>query len=295
MSQLRAYALAAAIALGAAGCAPRPGEMAGGEQAAAGGEHPGQAVYGQWCASCHDDGQQSGAPSLEAIRTLNRATVKYALELGYMKIQAQNVPKEELAQLIDWLPVSEGSNDSWISAARCPVKVREVKLDGAARVSTTFGVTNAANRRQSAEETGLSKAQMKDLGVAWVVAFPQTPTMRSQPVIVGDTIFVAATDAGRLYALDTNSGCVKWSYVSEMTLRSSLTFAEATDKSPAAIIMGDAAGFVHAVNAKSGAKLWVSNARLNEYNRITGAPVVHDGKVITPVSAIEVNYAGQDD
>ena len=295
MNQFRAYALATAIALSMSACAPRPGEAAGGEHAAAGGEHPGQAVYGQWCASCHDDGGQSGAPSLEAIRTLNRATVKYALELGYMKIQAQNVPKEELAQLIDWLPVSEGSNDSWISAARCPVKVREVKLDGAARTSTTFGVKNDANRRQTAEETGLSKAQMKDLGVAWVVAFPQTPTMRSQPVIVGDTIFVAATDAGRLYALDTNSGCVKWSYVSDMTLRSSLTFAEATDKSPAAIIMGDAAGFVHAVNAKTGAKLWVSNARLNEYNRITGAPVVHDGKVITPVSAIEVNYAGQDD
>lgn len=295
MNQFRAYALATAIALGASACAPRPGEAAGGEHAALAAEHPGKAVYDQWCASCHDDGQQSGAPSLEAIRTLNRATVKYALELGYMKLQAKDVPKEELAQLIEWLPASEGSNDSWVSAARCPVKVREVKLDGAARTSTTFGVTNDANRRQTAEETGLSKAQMKDLDVAWVVAFPQTPTMRSQPVIVGDTIFIAATDSGRLYALDTNSGCVKWSYVSEMTLRSSLTFAEATEKSPAAIIMGDAAGFVHAVDARTGRKLWVSNARLNEYNRITGAPVVHDGKVITPVSAIEVNYAGQDD
>ena len=295
MNQFRAYALATAIALGATGCAPKPGEAAGGEHAALAAEHPGKAVYDQWCASCHDDGQQSGAPSLEAIRTLNRATVKYALELGYMKLQAKDVPKDELAQLVEWLPVSEGSNDSWVTAARCPVKVREVKLDGAARTSTTFGVTNDANRRQTADETGLSKAQMKDLGVAWVVAFPQTPTMRSQPVIVGDTIFIAATDAGRLYALDTNSGCVKWSYVSEMTLRSSLTFAEATDKSTAAIIMGDAAGFVHAVDAKNGRKLWVSNARLNEYNRITGAPVVHDDKVITPVSAIEVNYAGQDD
>ena len=71
---------------------------------------------------------------------------------------------------------------------------------------------------------------MKDLEVAWVAAFPQTPTMRSQPVIVGDTIFIAATDAGRLYALDTNSGCVKWHYVSDMTLRSSLSFAEMDER-----------------------------------------------------------------
>jgi polyvinyl alcohol dehydrogenase (cytochrome) len=295
MSRFRAVALAIAMSAVATACAPRPGEAFSTDHAAETGPHPGEAVYQQWCASCHDNGGQSGAPSFEAIRTLNRATVKYALELGYMKIQAKDVPADDLAQLIDWLPASEGSNDTWINAARCPVKSREVRLDGAPRTSTTFGVTNTSTRAQSAEDAGLTRAQMKDLEVAWVAAFPQTPTMRSQPVIVGDTIFIAATDSGRLYALDTNSGCVKWHYVSEMTLRSSLTFAEATDKSPAAIIMGDAAGFVHAVNAKTGAKLWVSNARLNEYNRITGAPVVHEGKVITPVSAIEVNYAGADD
>ena len=115
------------------------------------------------------------APSLAAIRTLNRATVKYALELGYMKIQAKDVPKPELAQLIEWLPESEGSVDSWTNAARCPVKVREVKLTDQPRTSTTFGVTGEANRAQTAKETGLTRAQMKDLEVAWVAAFPQTP------------------------------------------------------------------------------------------------------------------------
>lgn len=291
MGQVRAFALAAAIAVVVSGCAPGPGEIAAQSARA---EHPGKAVYDQWCASCHDDGGRSGAPSFEAIRQFNRATVKYALELGYMKIQAKDVPKEDLAQLIDWLPASDATNDGWIAAARCPVKLREVRLENAPRISTTFGVTNDANRRQSAEQTGLARAQMKDLEIAWVAAFPQTPTMRSQPVIIGDTIFIAATDSGRLYALDTNTGCVKWHYVSEMTLRSSLTFAEMGD-GDGAIIMGDAAGFVHAVDARTGRRLWVSNARLNEYNRITGAPVVHDGKVITPVSAIEVNYAGADD
>ena len=293
MGQFRAVALAAAIAFVATGCAPRPGEPTG-EHADAAAEHPGKAVYDQWCASCHDDGTKSGAPSLAAIRTLNRATVKYALELGYMKIQAKDVPKDDLAQLINWLPGAEGTNDEWVSQARCPVKLREVKLDGQPRTSTTFGVTNVANRAQTADQTGLTRDQMKDLEVAWVAAFPQTPTMRSQPVIIGDTLFIAATDAGRLYALDTNTGCVKWHYVSDMTLRSSLSFAE-MENGQGAIIMGDAAGFVHAVDARTGRKLWVSNARLNEYNRITGAPVVHEGKVITPVSAIEVNYAGQDD
>lgn len=290
----RFHAVAFAIALGVGACAPRPGEAASSEHAEQAGPHPGEAVYQQWCASCHDDGNKSGAPSLEAIRQLNRATVKYALELGYMKIQAKDVPKDELAQLIEWLPSADSTNDSWIEAARCPVKSREVRLTGQPRRSTTFGVQPEGTRAQDAEQAGLTKDQMSNLEVAWVAAFPQTPTMRSQPVIVGDTIFVAATDSGRLYALDTNTGCVKWHYVSDMTLRSSLSFAE-LENGEGAIVMGDAAGFVHAVDARTGRRLWVSSARLNEYNRITGAPVVHDGKVITPVSAIEVNYAGQDD
>lgn len=295
MSHIRAIALASVFALGVGACAPRPGEVAGGEHAAvAGEEHPGKAAYDTWCSSCHDNGERSGAPTLAALHTLNRATVKYALELGYMSQEAKKVPKEELAHLIDWIPSSEGTSDDWISAARCPVKVREVKLDGAPRTAMTFGVTNDANRRQSAEEAGLTRDQMRDLEVAWVAAFPQTPTMRSQPVIVGETIFIAATDAARLYALDTNSGCVKWSYASEMTLRSSLSFAEATDKTPAAIIMGDAAGFVHAVDAKTGRKIWVTDVKMNALNRITGAPVVHDGKVLAPVSVIESNFPPDD-
>lgn len=296
MKDVRALALAAALALGASACAPRPGEVAADAEHAAVGDadHPGRQVYGEWCASCHDNTEQSGAPSLEAIRTLNRATVRYALELGYMSQQSKNVPKGDLEQLVDWIPNAEGTNDAWIQKASCPIKLRPVRLDGAPRISTTFGVTNDANRAQSAEETGLTKADMKNLEVAWVTAFPQTPTMRSQPVIVGDTIFLAATDAGRLYALDTNTGCVKWHYVSDMTLRSSLTFADATDKSPAAIIMGDAAGNVHAVEAKTGRKLWVTDVKLNHLNRITGAPVVHDGKVFAPVSVIESNFPPDD-
>ena len=172
MTHFRAFALAALVACAASACAPRPGEATSEHAAAEGGAHPGEAVYQQWCASCHDSGQQSGAPSLESIRQLNRATVKYALELGYMKIQAKDVPKEELAQLINWLPTSEGNNDAWINAARCPVKTREVRLNGAPRTSTTFGVTNTANRAQTAEEAGLTREQMKNLDVAWVARQP---------------------------------------------------------------------------------------------------------------------------
>ena len=161
MKNTSAFALAALLALGLPGCAPRTSEAAtSGHAAVSDADHPGRQVYGEWCASCHDNTEQSGAPSLEAIRQLNRATVKYALELGYMSQEAKNVPKEELAQLIDWIPSAESTNDGWIDEARCPIKLRQVKLDGAPRISTTFGVTNDANRAQTATEAGLTKTDM---------------------------------------------------------------------------------------------------------------------------------------
>ncbi len=293
MRALAGLALAALLA----SCAPRDSveiETAAVDDAA----HPGKAVYEEWCASCHDSGQSSGAPSLEAIRQLNEGTVRYALELGYMKQQAINVPKDELAQLIAWLPGAAKTNDDWIADATCPIKLRQVKLDTAAgpapRTAVSFGLDPHNQRNQSSEQTGLSKADMPELELAWSIAFPQTPTMRSQPVVVGTTLFISATDSARLYALDTGTGCVKWMYAADMTLRSSLAFAEATDKSPPMIVMGDAAGRVHAVNAITGKDVWVKDVSLTDLNRITGAPVIHDGVVYAPLSAIEVNYAGDD-
>src|SRR5689334_15630993 len=104
-------ALALVLALGFAACAPRPTETASAEHPAVADDHPGKAAYEQWCASCHDDNERSGAPTLAALHQLNRSTVKYALEYGYMSQEAKKVPKEELAQLIDWIPSADSTND----------------------------------------------------------------------------------------------------------------------------------------------------------------------------------------
>ena len=253
----------------------------------------GMTAYQTYCSGCHSG--QGDAPSTEALRRLSRAHIKYNLELGYMAQIAKGVPREDLARIIDWLPQNPDDGGAWAERLRCRAALRDVRLDrGAQRIATTFGLGDANIRRQTASEAGLTNADMGRLELAWVLAFPQTATMRSQPVIVGDTLFFAATDAGKVFALDAHSGCVKWTYSSDLTLRSSLTFAEATRTSPALIVAGDAGGRVHAIEAKTGATAWVSDVKLNELNRITGAPVAHAGVIYAPLSAIEVNYAGPD-
>lgn len=275
-----------------AGCAA-PEKPMGQSAAADDGSHPGQGAYDVYCSSCHEDAS-TDAPSTDAIRQLSRASIRYAVELGYMRELAKDVPDDQLQEIIDWLPRDPVNAGGWTAKAQCPTARRNVQLARAPRTSTNFGVGDHNNRAMTAAQAGLSKADMKNLEVAWVVAFPQTATMRSQPVIIGDTVFIAATDSGHVYALDTQTGCVKWSYTSDLTLRSSLTFAEATKTSPELILMGDAAGRVHAVEAKTGRKAWITDVKLNDVNRITGAPVVHNGRVFAPLSAIEVNYTSPD-
>ena len=52
------------------------------------------------------------------------------------------------------------------------------------------------------------------------------------------------------------------------------------------LYFGDGRGRVHAVDAGTGAPVWVASGRIDEGSgNITGAVVVHDGKVIVPLSA----------
>lgn len=256
--------------------------------------HPGRAVYRARCAYCHE-AEGSDAPATASIRRLSKANIKYTVELGYMRQYAKGIPKDQLAQLVDWLPQSQAGEGDWTTKAACPTNKRAVNLKGAPRTAVGFGLGLDNTRQMTAKETGLTKADMKKLELAYVVAFPQTATMRSQPVIVGDTLFMAATDSGHIYALDVASGCLKWAYASDLTLRSSLTFAEATAKTGEMIIAGDAAGRVHAVDAKTGREVWVKDIKLSDVNRVTGAPIAYKGVVYVPLSAIEVNFTGADD
>jgi polyvinyl alcohol dehydrogenase (cytochrome) len=60
------------------------------------------------------------------------------------------------------------------------------------------------------------------------------------------------------------------------------------------VIAGDANGAVIAVDARNGKQLWRSDIRIHESNRITGTPVIHDGRIFAPLSAVEINYAALD-
>ncbi len=251
--------------------------------------HPGKAIYGKACAACHDNPEGSRAPSLASVRLMRRPSVEYAITTGYMRTQAKGLTATERGQLLDWLALGQPDNTGWLSAAKCKGDTARINAS-ATSAASTWGVNLRNTRMLTAEQSGLKKEDFAKLELVWSAAFPQTPTMRSQPVVAGNTIYVVASDAGRMYALDANTGCAKWQYESPGPLRSSISLGEISSGKPV-IVAGDALGFVVAVDALNGKQLWRSDIRLHEANRITGAPVIYKGRVYAPLSATEINHA----
>jgi len=178
----------------------------------------------------------------------------------------------------------------WVTASMCAAGDRTVDLDGP--VSFTFTTSDGNNPRHlSAEQAGISKADMGDLELAWAVAFPETSSMRAAPVIVGNTIFYSATDSGRVFAFDTDTGCAKWVYESGGRLRSSMAYG--TVDGQGILVFGDMPGMVYALNASTGEALWVKSGQATDNQAmITGTPVIHEDRVIVPLSGSGVLTGG---
>jgi polyvinyl alcohol dehydrogenase (cytochrome) len=254
--------------------------------------HPGQAIYERTCSGCHDNPEASRAPARESLRAMRRSTVDYAITLGYMKIQAKDLDQQEREQLLDWLELDQKNRTDWLDAAMCTGDKAKINASAPGLI-TSFGIDSRNLRQLSATQSGLRKEDFANLELVWAFGFPQTPTMRSQPVIAGKTLFVVSTDAGRLFALDTETACVKWVYEAEHPLRSSLSYGKLKSGKPV-VVMGDAVGAVLVLDAQTGKPVWRTDIRLHEANRVTGTPVIYDGRVFAPLSGVEINYAADD-
>ncbi len=265
-----------------------------GASAQANDSHPGAAVYQRDCAICHGGGN-ARAPRLGILQAMSAADLAYALSEGLMAEQGSVLSTEDRATVIEYLAATEVTHEAWIADIQCTADRRLVDLNGPAAMRTP-GVQITASRMISAEAAGLSKSDMEDLELAWALAFPGVTTLRAAPVIVGSTVFYSAVNTRKVLALDAETGCIKWVYDSPTPLRSSVSIAELGDTGRETLFFGDARGQVHAVDARTGAPVWVVSGRATEGSgNISGSVVLHDGKVIVPISASGVGAGARPD
>lgn len=180
--------------------------------------------------------------------------------------------------------------EEWITATMCEVDNREIELT--LPISFTYTDVDGNNPRHlSSEQAGLTTSDLSNLMLAWAVAFPATSGLRAAPVIIGEIIFYSATDSGRVFAFDINTGCAKWVYESGTRLRSSLAYGVVNGEG--ILVFSDMPGSIHAINAENGEEIWVASGQASDnQGMLTGAPVIHEDKIIVPISGSGVITGG---
>lgn len=268
--------LLAAAAIGPASAAEAP--------------HPGEAAYQRACASCHEGGVPK-APHRMFLEMMPADNILASLETGVMKQQAAGLSAAERRAVAERLAGHAlGSQAARAPAPRC--EGAEAQFDRARPPRPAgWGATAENHRFIPAEAAGLAAAQLPGLELRWAFAFPGAQRARSQPAVAFGAVYVGSQD-GTVYALDRETGCIRWTFRASAEVRTPVIVAPAgSDGAPALAWFADLIARVYAVDAMTGELRWSAKVDEHPNATVTGAPVLHRGRLYVPVSSLEVTSA----
>ena len=252
----------------------------------------GNAVYAGTCAACHDNAL-THAPGRAAIAGLTAESVLRVLTSGRMKQQAAGLSAEDRQAVAQALTNKRlGSARAEVAMARCSGEAARFDPDEPPRFDG-WGLDRNNSHAIPTAQAGLTAGNVARLRLKWAFAFPQTLDARSQPALAGGAIYVGGGD-GTLYALDRETGCLRWSYAATSAVRSGVVVApwRAGDANAAPLLyFGDSFGNAYALDARTGAEAWV--VRIDEHpdTVLTGTPALSGDTLYVPVSSFEEGTA----
>ena len=245
------------------------------------------AIYTDVCAGCHE-GQVPKAPHSVTFQIIGPQAILAALTEGVMKEQGAQLTAEERERLAEFLGGRKLAVEDQQPPPRCDAAVAALHF-AESPVVPDWGMTRSNARFVDAQSAALPVARIADLELEWAFAFPGATRARSQPTVGGGAIFVGSQD-GTVYALDFDSGCVRWTFRADAEVRNAPAIATTAGKdrdAQARIYFGDLIGNVYALDAMTGASLWQQRVDDHPKVAITGSPRFHDGRIYVPMSSNE--------
>jgi polyvinyl alcohol dehydrogenase (cytochrome) len=252
-------------------------------------ERIGGSLFDKHCASCHDN-PATRAPGREALAGLSKETVMMAQAFGKMQPMAAHLSKQEQGLIALYLAGTDTQSYDWLEGAQCRQDDRVIEERDKTEFVTSWGLGNHNRRFISNEMAGINRDNVGTLELAWSFAFPKVTDMRSQPVILGDTMYVG-DKAGKLYALDRNTGCIRQQTDFPTGVRSSITLAR-LNSGRQLLVFADSLATVFAVDPASLDIVWQTPARFFEKSVITGTISFYNDKLFVPISSYEVAVSG---
>jgi polyvinyl alcohol dehydrogenase (cytochrome) len=154
-------------------------------------------------------------------------------------------------------------------------------------------------------EPAIRASDVAKLAVKWAYGY-QSGTQFGQPTVVDERLFVTSS-TGRIYSLDSKTGCTYWTYDAAAGSQTAVTIGELARarvaalpkrlkrtlahldviKAPSAAFFGDDTGAVYALDAQKGTLLWKTQVDTHPMARIVGAPTLYNDRLYVAVSSTE--------
>lgn len=248
----------------------------------------GETIYRQRCAGCHDGGA-ARAPSRFVLSQMRPGHIREVLSTGVMRGQGSGLSDQQKTDVSEFLA---GRRIGAGTAAAAPkmCKGRHAGFDfGRPPEFAGWGIDAVNTHSLDGARAGITRVNVSRLKLKWAFGLPEATKVRSQPSFAGGNLFFG-TPTGMVYALDEESGCVRWSFEAAAEVRTSVLVDPWTagDSSAAPLAyFGDTAGNVYAVKAATGEQVWMASADAHPMARVTGTPVLHDGTLYVPIASFE--------
>jgi polyvinyl alcohol dehydrogenase (cytochrome) len=242
-------------------------------------------LFEQYCEQCHGYGSNvPGAPTPSVLSGMPADAILASLESGRMSAQGAAMTPEERQVLAEGL-----GRDPGAVAGDTPRCRPDQPLDLEGPVHWRGYSPDLANTRFN-EAAGLNAANIGELELVWAFGLPNDHSLRVQPAIVGNALFVGSND-GRLFALDRETACVHWVHSGPAEVRSSIEYGPPAEGGAPLLYYGDFKGYAQAVDPTSGEIRWRVRVDDHPQATITGTPALHEGRLYVPVSSFEVAIA----
>jgi polyvinyl alcohol dehydrogenase (cytochrome) len=271
--------------------------------------HPqpnGEAVFQRICANCHlslrPDADAGASPGIRAmprelLTQFAPESILNTLTNGKMQAQAAALsPQERRAVAIfasgrDFGPAVEPEDPPETNL--CTEQL--VMSDPQASPSWNGWGNGPTNIRfQPRSQAKLTPADLPRLRLKWAFGYANVFSARPQPTIAGGRLF-AASENGRVYALNPRSGCRYWTYKAQAGIPTAIVvglYHRADGEPGYAVFFGDRKANAYAVDAQTGREIWTRKIDPHPAASITGALAYDKGRVFVPLQGLNEEGMG---
>ncbi|MCR9193921.1 MAG: PQQ-binding-like beta-propeller repeat protein [Hyphomonas sp.] len=242
-----------------------------------------EGLYQDHCAICHN-GTIPEAPTRETLERMTSPNLIAAMTDGVMAPQSVRLSSFDKEILATYL--GGAADDAARRAIDMPRCEGDLSFSREAAWNR-WGGDLRNSRFRTADMTEITADNVDRLSLKWAFGFPNAVRARSQPAVTQEAIFTGSQD-GTVYALDTEKGCVWWTYYAEAEVRVAPSIKPDAQGLPGSLLFTDFNANVYSIDAETGAEIWKTSLKDHPVTTLTGSPTLHADRLFVPMSSTEV-------